>query len=210
MLRKQFIEMVRRDLYGGQPPNTANITVGLVNLWTNQGLAIAAQKNYQDNATLDGIAYVNGSFYTTYKSLPVTKDEQFLYKVALPHIPLGIGNDEGISTMVLTDGVQNSYPVVWINENQRSYVRGMRPVQSKLIGYSEGGNVFLMSAVPLTSCTAKATMVSGGDSTNLNSTLNIPDDYIPIMYDYVFKRGMMQKNNPQDMANDGLDGGKIQ
>ncbi len=210
MQRKIFIEMVRRDLYGGQPPSTANITVGLVNLWTNQGLAIAAQKNYQDNATLDGIAYVNGSFYTTYKNLAVTKDEQFLYKVALPHIPFGIGNDEGISTMLLTDGVQNSYPVVWINENQRSYVRGMRPVQSKLIGYSEGGNIFLMSAIPLTSCTAKATMISGGDSSDLNSTLNIPDDYIPIMYDYVFKKGMIQKSNPQDMANDGLDGGKIQ
>ncbi len=210
MTRRTLIEMIRRQIYNGQPSADATITVNLVNLYVNRGVAIAAQKNYQDNATLDGIAYVNGSFYTTYKSLPVTKDEQFLYKVALPHIPLGIGNDEGISTMVLTDSVQNSYPVVWINENQRSYVRGMRPVQHKLIGYSEGGYIFLMSAVPLTSCTAKATMISGGDSSNLDSTIIAPEDYFPIITDYVLKQLMFEKSQLVDAANDGLDAGKIQ
>src|SRR5205814_6448430 len=100
--RRQYIEKVRRQIYGGQPSDDANITVGLTNIYLNEGIAIAAQKNYTDNAALDGIAYVDGSFYLTYKNIAVTKDEQFLYKVALPHIPFAIGNGEGIPTMVLT------------------------------------------------------------------------------------------------------------
>lgn len=210
MQRRTYIEMIMRQIYGGQPSQDANITVNLINLYVNQGVAVAAKKNYTDNAALDGIAYVNGSFYITYKSLAVIKDEQFLYKVALPHIPYGIGNDEGIITMVLTDSVQNTYPVVWINENQRSYQRGMRPVQNKLVGYSENGNVYLMSTIPLTTMTAKATMISGGDSTDLDSTLNIPDDYLPVITDYVLKQLMIEKSMPEDAADDGLDGGKIQ
>ena len=210
MVRRVFIEMLRRDIYGGQPSADANITVNLVNLWLNQGVAIAARKNWQDNAQFEGIAYTNGSFYTTYKNLAVTKDEQFLYKTALPQLPLGIGNDEGISSVVLTDSVQNSYPIIWVNKNQQSFMRGMRTPQNKLMGYSEGGSVFFMSTMPLTEFTAKATMISGGDSSNLDSTLNIPDDYLPIAQEYVYKRALAQKQMPIDAANDGLDGGKIE
>lgn len=208
--RRAYIEKIRRQIYNGQPSSDATITVNLVNLYLNEGIALAAKKNYIDNAQLDGIAYVNGSFYLTYKNLSIVRDEAFLFRVDLPHSPFAIGNDEGISTMVLTDSVQNTYPIVWINENQRSYQRGMRPVQNKLIGYSEGGSVYLMSAIPLTTMTAKATMVSGGDSSDLNSTLNVPDDYLPIVAEYVMKQLMIEKQMPIDAANDGLDGGRIE
>jgi hypothetical protein len=53
--------------------------------------------------------------------------------------------------------------------------------------------------------TATITIISGGDSTNLSSTLNVPDDYIPGIVDYVTKALMMARQQIQDNANDGND-----
>ncbi len=205
MTRKAYIEQIRRIIYNGQPPAEATVTIGLVNVWLNQAVALAAQKNYNDSIQLDGIEYVNNSFYITYKNLAITKDELFLYKISLPHIPLGIGDNLGLNTVILTDGAQNTYPVILINENQKSYSRGMRPIQNKTIGYSEGQFIFIQSVVPMTSLTAKVTMISAGDSTNLDSTLNVPDNYFPTMTDYLVKNLMFERSVALDVANDGQD-----
>lgn len=205
MTRRAYIEQIRRLIYGVQPSSDATITVGLVNVWLNQAIGVAAQKNYLDNATIDGIEYSNGSFYTTFKNLAITKDEQFLFKITLPHIPIGLGDDEGISECMLYDGVQNSYPTIWINQNQRTYYRGMRPIPNKLISYSEGQFIYIQSAVPLYTMTAKVTMVSGGDSTNLDSTLNVPDNYMPMMTDYLVKNLRLELSVPVDDTIDGRD-----
>ena len=130
MLRRTFIERVRRQIYNGQPPSEATITVGLVNNYLNDAVAVAAKTNYTDSLKLDGIAYVNNSFYTTFKSLAVASDEINLWKVTLPQIPVGIGYNEGLETLVFkdSDGSQLSFPVVWLSQNQRSFQRGMRDI----------------------------------------------------------------------------------
>ena len=103
MNRKTYIEMVRRQIYGGQPADDATITVGLVNKWLDIAIAAAAKHNNKDNITIDGISYINNSFYTIFKGLSVTKDENFLWKIELPQLPLGIGTSEGISTLEFKD-----------------------------------------------------------------------------------------------------------
>lgn len=207
MIRRAFIEMVRRDIYGGQPSDDASITVGLVNVWLEQAIGVAAKSNYTDSIKLDGIAYINGSFYTTYKDLTVSNDEQFLYKITLPHLPFGLGADEGISTLKFKDSTsrQISQSVIWLTQNQRAYYQNMRPIANKLLAYSEGGFVYVISTIILIPYTAHVTMVSGGDSTDLNSTLNVPSDYYPVMIEYLKQQLMFERNVPVDNVNDGRD-----
>jgi len=207
MLRRTFIERVRRQIYNGQPPSEATITVGLVNNYLNDAVAVAAKTNYTDSLKLDGIAYVNNSFYTTFKSLAVASDEINLWKVTLPQIPVGIGYNEGLETLVFkdSDGSQLSFPVVWLSQNQRSYQRGMRDIPNKLLAYPEGEFVYVISDIPLNQYTAQVTMVSGGDSTDLDSTLNVPPDYFPVMMQYLQQQLLLEKNQPKDVTNDGLD-----
>ena len=207
MTKRAYIERVRRLIYGGQPPSEANITVGLVANYLNDAIAIAAKTNYTDNLKLEGIASVNNSFYTTLKSLAVTSDEQFLWKISLPQIPVGIGGIEGISKVIFKDSSSNqlSYPVVLLTENQVSFQRGMRAIPNKLLAYPEGEFVYVMSTLLLSDYTAQVTMVSGGSSTDLDSTLNIPADYFPIMTEYLKAQLMFQRNVPQDLQNDGTD-----
>ena len=205
--RKAYIEMVRRQIYGDQPSNDANITVNLVNRWLNFAAAAAAKQNSRDNLSIDGINTINNSFYTTFKSISISQDENFLWKVTLPQIPLGIGNVEGISTLVIKDAATNqiSYPVVLMSENQKSFQRGMRAIPNKLLGYPEGKFVYILSTLLLNDYTATVTMVSSGDGTDLTSTVNIPDDYFPFICDWMRTQLLTQRQVPVDVTNDGLD-----
>ncbi|NBU53773.1 MAG: hypothetical protein EBS33_05305, partial [Alphaproteobacteria bacterium] len=147
------------------------------------------------------------SFYITFKGLAVTKNEINLYRVTLPQIPIGIGNDEGISTLEFKDSWSKkiSYPVIWLTQNQVAYQRGMRTIPNKLLAYSQGEFVYIITPLNITNYTATVTMVSGGASTDLNSTLNVPNDYLPMITDYLKTNLMFQRSVPQDLQNDGMD-----
>lgn len=207
MLRVTYIEQVRRLIYGGQPSSEAEITVGLVNTWLPQAVGVAAKACYKDAIAIDGINYVNNSFYTTFKTLAITEDEQFLWKVTLPEIPIGIGTSEGISRLVLRDNEsrQLSQPIVWLSQNQLTYFQNMRTIPNKVLGYSEGIYVYLKSELILQDYTAQATMISGGLSTDLNSILNVPADYFPIMTEYLRVQLTGERNTLKDVTNDGND-----
>src|SRR6476660_7618326 len=103
MTRRAYIEQVRRLIYNGQPSDDATITVGLVNVWLNQAIGVAAKANYKENVALDGIGFVNNSFYSKFSSLSISSNGNFLWKVTLPQIPFGVGANQGISTLELVD-----------------------------------------------------------------------------------------------------------
>ncbi len=207
MQRITYIEQIRRLVYGGQPDDDAEITIGLVNVWLEQAIAIAAKANYKDSITIDGVAYINNSFYTTFKSISVTEDEQFVWKVALPQIPLGIGANEGVSTMVFKDyeSRQLSQSVIWLTQNQESFFSSMRTIPNKLIGITRGKSAYIKSTLQLSDYTAQVTMISGGDSTDLYSELNVPNDYFPVMTEYLKTNLMFERSVPKDVTPDGQD-----
>ena len=57
----------------------------------------------------------------------------------------------------------------------------------------------------LSQYTANVRMISGGDSTNLQSTLIIPDDYVPMMIEYIKAQLAFERSRPIDSSNDGID-----
>lgn len=206
MTRQHLVEQIRRQIYNGQPSDDAEITEGLVNRYIEEGIAVAAKQNYKENGAIEAVAYINNGFYTTFKGIAVTKDENFLWKVTLPQIPLGIGYSEGVSTMVFKDSSgQVGIPVVWLSENQKSFIDSMRPVPNKILAYQEGIFVYAKSTILLSAYTVSVTMVSGGDATNLTSTLNVPPDYVPTIIEFVKAQLAFEKAQKQDLANDGRD-----
>jgi hypothetical protein len=206
LTRRQYVEQIRRQVYGGFPTSDAEITANLVNQWLNEGIGLAAKQSYVDSLKLEGIAYVNNSFYTTYKALAVSADENGVWKITLPHVPIGIGANEGISTIKFKSSIgEISYPVVTMTQNQLSFHRGMREIPNKLLAYSEGTFVYVMSSIILSQYTASVTMVSGGDSTNLDSVLNVPADYLPVITEYLKKQLQFERLQPVDATDDGMD-----
>ena len=206
MTRAEFIERELRQIYGGYISEDSSITPMLVNSWLNDAIALAAKTNYTDNLKLDGIGYVNNSFYTTFKGIAPTLDETNLWKLQLPQIPVGIGTNEGISTIVFKDSNNNvSYPLIPLSANQKTYFRTMRPIPNKTLYYYEGEFVYVVTSLALNNYTASVTMVSGGNSSDLNSTLNVPSDYFPAMVAYVQQQLMVMKTTTRDLTNDGSD-----
>jgi hypothetical protein len=206
MTREVYIERCLRQIYGGYIPADSSITVNLANQYLNDGVAVAAKQCYKESMQIEAVGCVNNSFYTTFKGLAVTKDENFLWRVTLPQIPIGIGSNEGISTMIFKDSSgQISMPVVWLSENQKSFINNMRQIPNKLLGYPEGQYVYVISTIILSAYTASATMISGGDSTDLSSIINVPDDYFPVITDYIKLQLGFERAQPADVANDGQD-----
>lgn len=206
MTRKTYIERVLRLIYGGYVTDDSEITVGMVNNLLPDALATAAKQNYKEAVGIDGIGYVNGSFYTTYKGIVPSFDEKYLWKVALPEIPVGIGENYGISTIQLKDSAKNlTYSLIPITENQKSYYQTMRNIPNKTLFYYEGKYAYIISTLILNQYTANITMISGGDPTDLNSELNVPPDYLPMMDQYLLTKLTASRLAPKDNVNDGAD-----
>ena len=207
MVRYAYIEKILRQVYGSQPVDDSTISFNLVNQWLSEGVALAAKKCYTDNAQLDGIACVNNGFYLTYKGIAISKYENFVYRITLPEIPVGLGKNEGVSVLTFQDANGNvSFPSVPLSTNQATYYRSMRPIQNKTLHIPQGIFLDVVSAIQLNiGYTANVTMISSGDSTNLDSVFNIPPDYIPIVDEFVSKQLLIERAQPQDTINDGVD-----
>lgn len=207
MTRYQLIERVLRQIYNGQPSDDSNITYGLVNQWLNDAIGVAAKKNYTDNIQMDGISYINNSFYTTFKNLDIEAEtvDNVTYRVDLPSIPVALGKNEGVATLQFVGDKKTSQTAIPLSMNQVAYQEQLRPIQNKIAYWIEGKNIYVKSSIPLTSYKATVRMVSGGDSTDLDSTLIIPDDYMPIVVEYIKGQLAFEKSRPIDQSNDGVD-----
>jgi hypothetical protein len=207
MTRNIFIERILRQIYNGQPSDDSSITYNLVNQWLNDAIGLAAKKNYTDGIQMDGIAYVNNSFYTTFKDLAVSLGsiDNVTYSIDLPQIPVALGKNEGIATLQFVKDKLASQTAIPLSINQVAYIDNLRPIQNKILYWTEGKNIYAKSLIPLTAYTANVRMVSGGDSTDLNSTLIVPDDYVPMIVEYIKGQLAFERSRPIDTSNDGVD-----
>lgn len=206
MRRIEFIERALRQIYGDFPSDDSSITNNLVNSWLNDAIGVAAKANYKENIQIDGIGYINNSFYTSFKDISISSDGNFIWKGTLPQIPFGIGRNEGISTLQLKDSSGNiTRPFIPLTEAQKTYYQSFPPIPNKILYYYEGEFIFMLSTLLLNQYTFNVTMVSGGDGTDLNSTLNVPSDYWEIMTEYIKKQLLFERNQSVDTQNDGVD-----
>lgn len=206
MTRKEYIEQIRRLIYNGFPSDDATITVNLVNTWINQAIGVAAKANYKENIALEGVGYLNNSFYSNFSNITISPSGTNLWTLTLPSIPLGVGTNEGLPILEVVDEDGSvSRGLIPLSQNQRTVYKNIRPIPNKILYYYNGNKAYLVSYLLLNKYTANITMVSGGDSSDINSTLNVPDDYIPLMTDYIIKNLLLEHGQPVDAANDGMD-----
>jgi len=134
MTRKHLIEQIIRQVYGTQPTDDSTITPGLVNQLINQGIGIAVKQNYKDAVQLDGVGYINNSFYSTFKGLAITQEENFIWKLTLPQVPLAIGKNEGLSNLQIKNSAgEISKPVILLSQNQVTYFQSLQQPTGKIL-----------------------------------------------------------------------------
>jgi hypothetical protein len=206
MIRGAFIESILMQIYGQKPSDDAEITYNLINEYLSEGIGIAAQTAYKGAIQLDGVGYVNNGFYSTFSGILISQDstDNLAYKFTLPELPIGIGNSMGVAEVRFKNG-STSLPAIPLSMNQWGYFDSMRPIPNKILFLQEGKYVRMKTPLILTAYTATVKMISGGDSTDLNSELNVPPDFLPVIRDYIVKQLMMERTVPVDDTNDGQD-----
>lgn len=207
MTRYALIERILRQIYNGQPSDDSNITYNLVNQWLNDAIGLVVKKNYTDSIQMDGVAYVNNSFYTTFTNLDINAEtvDTVTYSIDLPLIPYALGKNEGVATLQFVGDKKTSQTAIPLSINQVAYIEQLRPIQNKILYWVEGKNIFIKSSIPLTQYKATLRLISGGDSTDLTSTLIVPDDYMPMVIEYIKGQLAFEKSRPIDTSNDGVD-----
>lgn len=209
MVRGAFIEQALIQIYGALPTDDAEMTIDMINMvLLPEAIGIAAKTCYKEAIQIDGIGYVNNSFYTTFSGLSIVTDDtdNLCYKLILPDMPVGIGRNEGVSALRFKD--DNGFvsqTVIWLSMSQQAYADRMQPIPNKILAWPEGNTVRMKTTLPMWSYTGVVKMVSGGDSANLNSELNVPPDYHPYMIEYIQKQLLLMRGQRQDQANDGQD-----
>ena len=160
MTRQALIEQILRQVYGTQPSDDASVTPNLVNQMINQGIGLMVKQNYKDAIQLDGVGYVNNSFYSTFKGLTVSLDEQFIWKLTLPQVPIAIGKNEGISTLQFkSSNGEISKPAIWLSQDQVTYFQSLQQPTGKILAYQQGESVYIYSTLLLNQYTASVTIV---------------------------------------------------
>jgi len=127
------------------------------------------------------------------------------YSVALPQIPFALGRNEGVATLQIVGDKKTSQTAIPLSMNQVGYIENLRPIQNKILYWIEANKIYAKSTIPLTEYKATLRMVSGGDSTNLESTLIVPDDYVPVIVEYIKGQLAFERSRAIDTSNDGVD-----
>lgn len=205
MTRFFLVRRIIRTVFGSEPIQDSNITDNLVNALINDAIGIAIKQNWKESVTLDGIEYVNDSFIYTYKGLSISKDENFVYSITMPFLPIALGSNSGVVSIRLKNSKgEVSQPCIPLTSSQWEYYFRLRDVPNRTFYKYENKTVYIMSKIGLSAYTGSITMVGSGD-TDLASELILPDDYVSIVDAYVsakLKGTMMVK---QDAQNDGVD-----
>ena len=207
MTRKLFIERILRQIYNGQPSDDSSITFNQVNQWLNDAIGLVVKKNYTESIQMDGVAYINNSFYTTFTGLDISPEtvDNVTYSVDLPVIPYSLGRNEGIATLQFVGDKKTSQTAIPLSMNQVAYIEQLRPIQNKILYWNEGDKIYVKSTIPLSNYKATLRLISGGDSSDLTSTLIVPDDYVPMIVEYIKGQLAFERSRPIDQSNDGVD-----
>lgn len=206
--RKIFAQQIQRLIYNDIPSDDATITLNLINRYVNQAIALSVKANYSDNLKMDGIGYVNSSFYTTFKGLAIAKStfEDFCYELTLPEIPVALGRNDGVAQLTLKSGTDYSLTGVQLTTEQVSFRKSMRRIPNRFYYWYERDTAIINSPLDLSDFTANVKIASGGgDSTDLSETINVPGEWMSFIQDYVVKNLIFGRQQPQHLSNDGID-----
>lgn len=203
--RGYICERIQRQIYNNLASDDATITLNLINSYLNDAIGMAVKANYKESLQADGIGYVNNSFYATFKGIPIIKNDDDTYKLTLPQIPFAVGRNEGVATLQFKKDDTVSATAIPISLNQVGYAFNMRSVQNKIVYWTENQIAYVKTTLPLYLFTATVRLVSKGVSDDLDAIINVPDDYIAMMADYISKQLFLERRQPIDTSNDGSD-----
>lgn len=166
----------------------------------NKAIAFIAKGSMLENSQLDGIAYANDQFITTYRNIPILFDEavsEFKYSV-LPDIPIGLVKGRGLVMVIPPLGTENSLKPVSLREVPMLFHQPLIPRVT--FYWIEGG---VISYWPSPSFGKVATKMISSGTADIDAPLAIPPESILQIDEIVTKSMAILFQIQPDNINDG-------
>lgn len=178
--KKEIIDEIRYQTYGGMPSNDAAISEMFVLTMLNDSIAKAAVRSAFSTYNLDGVVAADDIFRLTYSNIQLLTDSISGTKYfQLPAQPVGLPRSRSyeIYPPANRGGVQSSI-FKMIGREEATYVRSLPGIR-KVFCYVDNGNMNLIDAFGITATysTVNLSIVSAGAS-DINAFLNLPDDMV--------------------------------
>ncbi|WP_312697041.1 hypothetical protein [Sphingobacterium mizutaii] len=208
--RRQIVEEIRTEAYGGMPPVDAKFSENFVLLRFNSKLAAKARINAFELTNLEGITYADDMFYVRFKDLEVKDDSDTGYKfVIIPAQPIGLPRQRAFTLSLPKKGQiggRDSSLFKMIGRHEVDRMNSL-PGMNKVYCYVEDGKIFMklpkrMRGLDFDKVSLSIATADGG----LDSDLNAPAEMVEIISRELVKElrdGIL--GMPQDLKNDGIE-----
>lgn len=208
--KRQLVEEIRTEAYGGMPPVDAKFSENYVLLRLNAKLAIKAKLNAFELTNLEGITYADDIFYVKFKGLDVKVDPDTGYDfIDLPAQPIGLPRQRSFSLYMPKSGERGGRGdslFKMIGSHEVSRLASLPPI-NKVFCYVEDGKIFLVKPKKLRGLDIKKVSLNiASMDGGLDTDLNAPADLIDIVSRELVKElrdGIL--GIPQDLKNDGVE-----
>ena len=205
MTRANVIDMIRSMIYGGMPPDSAEITKPLVNSYLNAALGLVIKKNYQERYAVDQVGSVADGFYMTLSPYTLSLDSATgYYTFQLPTLPISISDNVSTSDVfvVLKTGIKKECSRITRRELQ---VMFELPLDlSEIYYWVEGNNTYLWSQNNISGLSVYV-RVPYSESTDINSLFNCPSDMIGDVIQFVLTFLGVEAKSPSMNNNENVE-----
>lgn len=206
--KAQFIERVKKHIAGDFVGNDFKITDNEILLYIDAGIPFVLKGQMFDNVKVTGIFEVPDAYITTYLISPITRNAATNEWVGtLPQTPLALPTGYNITDAYISQPNQGRQSI-FITSNKRVPYRNNLPKPSGLFARVEYNKIYLQSpnGMPLSGQDLYVQMPISRTS-DISEPMNIPDDAISYLFDYVVNKIKERFSLPKDIVQDNLPSG---
>lgn len=203
-------EMLQRVLLNSFASDDTDLTISLINQYLNSGIALAIKSSYKDELQLNGIEGVADGFYATFHGLIITADTNLPgnYIITLPQPTVGVGVGFDITAFIMVRGSGSKMIGYPIAQKEVGYLYTNPKPCDGVFFWTVNDKMNINSCKDLTKYKGIVTMLVS-QSNDMDSTINIPDGYMPVIVDYMIKTFAPMLNISVDISSDGVDTPKV-
>lgn len=206
--KAQLIERIKKHIAGDFAGNDFKITDNEILLYIDAGIPFVLKGQMFENVKITGVFEVPDAYLVTYLISPLTRNTPTNEWVGtLPQTPLALPTGYNITDAYISQ-VGSSNQSIFITSNKRTPYRNNLPKPSGLFARVEYNKIYLQApnGMPLSGQNLYVQMpISRTDS--VNDPMNIPDDAIQPLFDYVVGKIAQRFSLPKDIIQDNQPSG---
>jgi len=208
MSKRMLIQRLERHMNNGYPKDDWTVTENQMLLYIDAAIPVVMKGQMFENAKVSGLFETPEAYLATYDfTIANQRSNTTEWYITLPQTPLALPDGYAITDVYFIDGGFEGQRCYYLAPKRQSY-RNNIPKPDGVYFRIEGRKMFLQatSNQPLYNYTISVQMpISRTD--DIDAVMNIPDDSLNLIFEYVVKQLIQRIQMPQDVINDNLPAG---